>query len=323
MSMATMGRISERLRLRRAKDPGTGRSTDGASRVINHDGTFNVRKVGAAFNASDIYQWLIGMRWWPFLALILSSYVLLVLVFAAIYLLIGVEHLNGVTPVGLPHDLWPAVFFSSQTFTTVGYGAIAPSGVATSLLASFEAFIGLLCSALFTGLLYGRFARPSAHFRFSEKAIIAPYEGGTALMFRMANERPNLVVNMHANVLLVLLEDNGNGGRVRQYYELNLETDRIHFFPLNWTVVHPIDEKSPLSAMQPEEMARLQAEIMIQVRGYDETFAQEVSARFSYRWSEFDWGVKFKQAYHVDEDGGVVFDLALLSATEKVSPTVP
>jgi|GEM_PF-6132739 len=193
-----MGRLSERLKLGRAKDPGTGRSTDGASRVINHDGTFNVHKVGATFNASDIYQWLIGMRWLPFLALISGSY-----------------------------------------------------------------------------------------------------------------------------VLLVLLEDNGNGGRVRQYYELALETDRIHFFPLNWTVVHPIDDNSPLSAMLPDEMARLQAEIMIQVRGYDETFAQEVSTRFSYRWSEFDWGVKFKQAYHVDENGGVVFDLALLSATEKVSPAAP
>lgn len=137
------------------------------------------------------------------------------LFFALAYCLIGVNHLSGITPRGMPHDLLPALFFSAQTLTTVGYGAMAPSGIAASFLAAFEAFVGLFGFSVFTGLLYGRFSRPSAHFRFSDNALVAPYEGGTALMFRVAKERPNLVMNLNANVMLMLVEDNDSGGKTR------------------------------------------------------------------------------------------------------------
>ena len=312
-------RLKDHLSKLRRRDPGTGAKTlDGASRVINHDGTFNVQKVGAAFNPSDVYHWLLSLSWGWFFALIVGGYAVTNLLFALAYCLVGVHHLSGITPQGMPHDLLPALFFSAQTLTTVGYGAMAPSGTMASLLAAFEAFIGLFGFSVFTGLLYGRFSRPTAHFRFSENALVAPYEGGMALMFRVANERPNLVMNLSANVMLMLVEDNDKGGKSRQYYQLTLETDNIHFFPMNWTVVHPITTDSPLNGMSASELGQLKAEVMIQIRGYDETFAQDVSVRKSYTCDEVKWNARFAPAYHVAPNGKVVFDLGKLNDHEAV-----
>lgn len=306
---------------RSVKDPGTGEKLGGkASRVINNDGSFNVVKEGVSFSLKDAYQHLVTMKAWQFFLLILSGYFFMNAVFAIGYLIIGVENLSGIESNGFLEDFWTAYFFSTQTFTTVGYGAISPNGVAASMLASIEAMVGLLCFSVATGLVYGRFAKPSTRFRFSDEAIIAPYgDGGKALMFRLANERSNLVMHLKANVMLSLLNDDGNGSRTRKYYQLDLEIDSIIFFPLNWTIVHPITENSPFANLSKKDLKQLGAEILVQIKGYDETFAHDVHVRNSYTWNEIVWDASFKPAYHVDDDGKVILRVDELSSYEKAN----
>lgn len=304
---------------RAIKDPGTGEKLgEKVSRVINADGSFNVLKKGARFSLKDTYQYMVSVNITYFFLLILLGYFAMNAVFAIGYVLIGVEALSGVRSLGFLTDFWTAFFFSTQTFTTVGYGAIAPSGMAASMLASIEALFGLLSFSVATGLVYGRFARPSTRFRFSQKAIIAPYKGGKALMFRLANERSNLVMHLKANVLLSMLNVQANGARTRKYFQLDLETDTIIFFPLNWTIVHPLTENSPLYGVSEEDLKRLSAEILVQVQGYDETFAQTVHVRNSYTWDEITWDASFVPAYHVNDEGTVVMDLDKIGTYEKL-----
>ncbi len=301
------------------KDPGTGEKLgENVSRVINADGSFNVLKMGARFSLKDTYQYMVSVSIFHFFLIILGGYFLMNAVFACGYVLIGVDALSGVTSQGLFHDFWTAFFFSTQTFTTVGYGAIAPKGMAASLLASVEALFGLLSFSVATGLVYGRFARPSTRFRFSEKAIIAPYKDGKALMFRLANERSNLVMHLKANVLLSMLNVQENGARTRKYFQLELETDNIIFFPLNWTIVHPLTENSPLYGLSEPDLKTSSAEILVQVQGYDETFAQTVHVRNSYTWNEVTWNAAFVPAYHVNDEGTVVMDLEKIGVYEKL-----
>lgn len=307
-------------RFKSVGDPGTGEKLgENVSRVINADGSFNVLKHGASFSLKDAYQELISMKAWKFFVIIFSGYFAMNAAFAVGYMIIGVDALSGIESQSVLQDFWAAFFFSTQTFTTVGYGAISPTGVAASMLASVEAMFGLLSFSVATGLVYGRFARPSTRFRFSEKAIIAPYQDGKALMFRLANERSNLVMHLKASVLLSLLNENENGSRTRKYYQLELETDNIIFFPLNWTIVHPLTENSPLHDMKEEDLKLLSAEILVQVQGYDETFAHDVHVRNSYTWDEIEWNARFVPAYHVNENGNVVMDLNKIDEFDRVN----
>jgi inward rectifier potassium channel len=199
-----------------------------------------------------------------------------------------------------------AYFFSVQTFTTVGYGGMVPNGFAANFIASLEAMFGLLGFAIATGLLFGRFSRPSARILFSRNAVITPYRGINALMFRLANLRNNDIIEVEANALAVFLDKTTNS---RKYYGMKLERKSVYFFPLSWTVVHPLDEESPFFNKTPDELKELQAEILVQFKGFDDTFSQTVHTRFSYTFDEIIWNAKFKPAFESDHKGEVIFDL--------------
>src|ERR1035438_9301601 len=173
-------------------------------------------------------------------------------------------------------------FFSSHTLTTVGYGNIWPKTVAANFIAAFEGLVGVLGFAVATGLLFGRISRPSARLGFSENALIAPYQDGSSLQFRVVNRRSNSLVEANAQVLLMTVERE-DGKPVRRYHQLTLERSSVLFLALTWTVVHPIDEHSPLHDKTAAELAGLQAEIIILIKAYDDTFSQNVISRHSYR----------------------------------------
>ncbi len=276
-------------------------------RAINKDGSFNVRRPGHPFSNLHVYQFLIGIRWPAFLGIILGGFVLMNLLFAGVYLAIGVDHLQG----GRGPTEWDtflnALFFSAHTFTTVGYGTIAPVGPLMNAAAAFEALVGLMSFAIATGLLYGRFSRADARIVYSEKALIAPYEGGTSLQFRIVNRRSTVLMEMEARVLLMTVERE-NGQPVRRYFDLPLERSAIYFFPLTWTVVHPIDEASPLYGRSAADLRKGQIEVMILVKGYDEGFRQTVHSRYSYIAEEIVWGAKFLPAFDIDKHGDIVLD---------------
>jgi inward rectifier potassium channel len=199
-----------------------------------------------------------------------------------------------------------AYFFSIQTFTTVGYGGIVPDGFSANLVASFEALVGLLSFALATGLLYGRFSRPSARILFSRNAVIAPYKDIKALMFRVANLRNNDLIEVEANLLTVFADPVNHN---RKYYGMKLERKSVYFFPLSWTIVHPIDEDSPFYNKSAKELKELQTEVLVQFKAFDDTFSQTVHTRFSYIVDEIIWNAKFKPAFEPDEKGEIIFDL--------------
>ncbi len=162
--------------------------------------------------------------------------------------------------------------------------------------------------ALATGLLFGRVSRPSARIGFSRNLLVAPFQEGSSLQFRIVNLRSNTLIDLDASVMLMTVE--GPPGKLmRQYKALTLERSNIYFFPLTWTIVHPIDESSPLFGKTAAELERVQAEVLILIKAFDDTFSQTVNARYSYRYDEFVWDAKFGPAFHIDGEGQIVLEV--------------
>jgi inward rectifier potassium channel len=296
----------------------TGRFYDRSS------GGANVIKRGIGIlNRHSWYHTMLAMPRTKFLSFLLLAYILVNLIFAGIYYLIGIDHLAGVNAGSPIKNFSEVFFFSAQTFTTVGYGRISPVGFAASAVSTFEAFLGLLSFAIATGLFYGRFSRPRAFLSFSHNAIIAPYKDGTALMFRMAPYKNNLLSEAEAKVNLAMqLEENGK--MVNRFFNLDLEISKINALALSWTIVHPINEKSPLYNFNYTDMVNAKIEALVFVKAFDEVFSNTVVQRFSYIASEVVWGAKFKMMYHADEKkGATVLDLNKLNDHEKVELLSP
>jgi len=291
-------------------DPGlTQQVMSPLSRVINKDGSFNVHRRGTTWRDFHPYFHLINMSWPKFLATVLLGYVSANTVFAMLYFALGPDALQGETSAGLGRFL-TAFFFSSHTLTTVGYGNVWPKGLAANLVSSFESLVGVLAFAVATGLLYGRVSRPSARIGFSETMVLAPYQDGASLQFRVVNRRRNSLMELEVRPMLMTVESNdGSGQPKRTYRMLKLERENVLFLPLTWTVVHPIDEESPLWGKTAEDLARLQAEVLILVKAYDDTFSQTVLARHSYRHDEIVWGRHFAPAFFVDGAGDLVLEV--------------
>jgi inward rectifier potassium channel len=297
------------------KDLGFGSVVGGfdEQRLLNRDGTFNSRRRGLPFLASlSVYHHLLSISWARFLAIITGGYLSVNTLFALAYLACGPDSLIGAAPTTTAGPFWRAFFFSVETVATIGYGNIAPNGMAAHLVMTSESLVGLFIFALVAGILFARFSRPTAAVMFSTCAVVAPYRGKTAFMFRTTNARTNQLVELEAKVLFSRIE-----GSVRTYDQLTLERTRVVFFPLSWTIVHPIDDKSPMFGMTHQEMEAKDAEFMILIAGVDETFSQTVHARSSYKPEEIVFGHRFVNIYNpIDSNGIVSIDVRKLSDTE-------
>jgi inward rectifier potassium channel len=290
-------------------DPGlTQQFTAPFRRVINQDGSFNVHRRGTTWRDVHPYLHLINMGWSKFLATLFLGYVLVNTVFAGIYFALGPGQLQGgETSTALGRFL-SGFFFSAHTLSTVGYGNISPKGMAANVVSSFESLLGVLGFAVATGLLFGRVSRPSARVGFSENMLVTPYQDATSLQFRVVNRRSNSLMELEVRPMLMTVET-GDGQPKRTYQMLRLEREKLLFLPLTWTVVHPIDAESPLWGKSAEDLARLQAEVLILVKAYDDTFSQTVLTRHSYRHDEIVWGRRFAPAFFVDEEGDLVLEV--------------
>ena len=298
-------------------DPGLTTQFSGAlRRTINRDGTFNVHRKGTRWRDVNFYLKLTDTTWPRFLAVVLAAFLLINLAFAATYMALGIEHLQGTEPEMSPFV--NAFFFSIHTLTTVGYGNVYPRGVGANWVAAIEAATGLMVFAIATGLLYGRFSRPSARIVFSDHMLVAPYQDGSSLQFRITNARSNVLMDLEARVLLMTV-DQVDGQLKRDYVDLPLERRHVYFFPLTWTVVHPIDSASPLYGKTPQDLARTSTEVLILIQGFDDTFSQVVHARYSYKHDEIVWGAKFVPAFNVDPGGDLVLDVNRIDELKLVS----
>ncbi len=287
-------------------DPGLTQQYSGPlRRAINADGSFNVTRHGTNWRDTHPYLHLVSIPWWSFLGTVLTVYILINTVFAVCYFLMGPGALQSAAGVTSAADRFlQCFFFSSQTLTTVGFGALAPASRAANLFAALEALTGLLGFAVATGLLFGRVSRPSARIGFSEVALIAPYQGGLSFQFRMANRRANTLIEPEVTVMVMTVSPDG-GNQQRKFQLLKLERDKIMMFPMTWTVVHPIDAESPLAGLTVQDLQARQAEFMILVKAWDDTFSQTVHQRYSYLVSEVVWNAKFTPAFGINDEGAM------------------
>lgn len=294
-------------------------SSSTGGRFINRDGVPNVIKRGVSI--LDRYSWyhtMLGMKRGKFLSLLFIIYISINFVFAGIYYIIGSHHLAGIDHTDPLKEFTEVFFFSTQTFTTVGYGRISPVGFLTSAVATFEAFLGLLSFAIATGLFYGRFSRPQIFLRFSDNALIAPYKDGTAFMFRLAPFKNNMLSEVEVKLTMAVTTEE-NGKLTDQFYDLDLEYARITGLSLSWTIVHPIDEKSPFYGLNEKDIASMDIEVMVYVKAFDQVFSNNVISRTSYISSEIIWGAKFRMMYEPNEDKSkTILDLQKLNAYDRV-----
>jgi len=300
-----------------AFDPGlTTQFSGDLRRTINADGSFNVKRSGTNWRDTNPYLTLVGTTWPRFLLAFAVAFLIINMIFAGVYLAVGIDNLKGLESGMSAYS--NAFFFSVHTLTTVGYGNIYPQGPVANSISAFEAATGLMVFAVATGLLFARFSRPTARILYSTNAIIAPYQDGTSLQFRVTNARSNTLMNLEAKVLLMTVEQ-ADGIPKRSFIDLPLERTRIYFFALTWTVVHPIDEASPFFGKTAEDLKRLSAEVLILLQGFDDTFSQVVHSRYSYRHDEFIWGAKFIPSFKVDKKGALVVELDRISEMKVLS----
>ncbi|MGB8507919.1 MAG: ion channel [Pyrinomonadaceae bacterium] len=278
-------------------------ASESGKRLLNPDGSFNVHRTGLGFWSSfSLYHSLLALPWWVFLSVLTLAFILINVIFGAAYVLCGPGALvNTVGQLPPGNELLEAFFFSVETFSTIGYGHISPAGVAANLVVTAESLVGLLAVALATGLIFARFSRPTAKVLFSRNMVVAPYRDTTALMFRVTNARRNQLIELEATVLLALFEEVG-GKRLRRFYPLTLERPKVVFFPLSWTIVHQIDDDSPLHGVTHTDLLAADAEVLVLFKGIDETFSQTVHTRSSYKADEIVWGAKFSDIYKRSAD---------------------
>lgn len=287
-------------------------------RLLNKDGSFNAVRKGLPYRTSrSLYFSLVTMSWPAFFALTVGFYILTNLTFALLYLSCGPAALAGAADHRM-NPFWTAFFFSVQTLATIGYGQLTPIGFMPNFFVTIEAFLGLLLFSLVTGFLFARISRPTSRIIFSERALIAPYQGGKAFMFRLVNGRLSQLIEVEARVVLSRLEGEGER-RKREFYTLDLEYRKVSFLSLSWTVVHPINEQSPLWNVTEAELLGSDAEFLILLTGIDDIFSQTVHSRSSYKAQEVVWGAKFASIYEPQNPGDpVAIDVQRLSETELV-----
>ncbi|MFV5695113.1 ion channel [Flavobacterium sp. LB3P122] len=282
-------------------DKNTGFGTNANSyggRFINKNGTANIEKRGIHFlHRISWYHTMIDLPRWKFMSILLLFYVGINFLFASIYYAIGIEYLNGIDSSGSNWvQFGQAYFFSAQTFTTVGYGHISPSGFMASLVSAAEALIGLLSFAIATGLFFGRFSKPTAFLKFSHNALISPYGEIKGLMIRTSPFKNTNFTDAEAKMTLGMsIEENGI--RTNNFYSLELELDKINALTLSWTLVHPITENSPLYNFTKEDFENIHGEILVFIKTFDDMFSNTVAIRTSYTFDEVVYGAKFEPMY--------------------------
>lgn len=317
--MSVLKRINPFLKTN--NDTGFGTNVSGyGGRFINRDGTYNLKKTGVSFwDRLSLFHTMLNMPLWKFVTVIVIFFLLINLLYTLIYYLLGAEGFTGMIANDKWDVFWELYFFSTETFTTVGYGRVNPVGGSVNMVAAIEAMSGFLSFAVATGLIYGRFAKPKSHIVFSDHALISPYQDKKALMFRIATYKDNhnlADAEIKVNMALQVQE---NEKTTYKFYELPLERSKVDTLMMNWTVVHPIDERSPLLDLAPEDYKTADVEVYVQIRGFDDVYSTNVIQRTSYTYDEIIFDAKFAAMYHESEDGKTtILELDKLSKYNKL-----
>lgn len=317
--MAFLKKINSKAKAETNTGFGTNASSYGG-RFVTKSGNANVRKTGIGFLESiSWYHTMLNIPRWKFMVIVVLFYFVVNCFFATLYYINGVEHLRGVEMTTAIDKFGQAFFFSIQTFTTVGYGHISPSGFAASAIAAIEALFGLLSFAIATGLFYGRFSKPKAHVLFSDNAIIAPFGEGKALMMRITPYKNANLTEVEAKITLGFqVEEKGN--LINKFFILDLEISKVNSLNLSWTLVHPIIETSPLYGLTSSDYENNVGEIIILIKAFDDMFSASVVKRSSYIFSEVVYGAKFLPMFsRSNDDSRTILHIDKLNYFEKVA----
>jgi inward rectifier potassium channel len=243
------------------------------------------------------------MPLWAFLAVMGGAYLLVNALFASAYV---------IDPGGVANaksgDFADSFFFSVQTLASLGYGEMWPKSWWCNSVATFESFVGLFNLGVATGLLFARISRPTARIMFSKVAVVTPMEGAPTLMFRAANQRRNLVVEAEVTVTLIHDVVTSEGMTLRRFDELPIVRSRSPLFFLTWQVMHPIDAASPLLGETSASLLAKKAEILVVMKGLDETFVSTIHARASYAPHEIIWGQRLADIFTTGANDERVID---------------
>ena len=252
---------------------------------------------------SDLYHWLLVIAWWQFLVLLSLFYLATNVIFACAYLTTrgGIANANA-------DSFTDAFFFSVQSLSTIGYGAMYPQTIYAQVLVTLEVLVGLILVAMATGLMFARFAQPRARVLFSKVAVVYPFNHVPTLMFRVANQRDNRIIEARIQVSFLANEVSPEGIDLRRFYSLPLLRSESPSFALSWLVMHPIDELSPLWGETAESLAQCDAAILVILTGLDETFSSTIHARYVYKVSDLLWSVRFKDILNQTQDGSYYID---------------
>lgn len=283
------------------------------------DGRVLVDRIGhAAPKFSDLYHFFLVISWPRLFLMFSGAYVGINILFACAYLAGG--DCIAEARSGSFHD---AFFFSVQTMATIGYGRMYPKTTYADVLVAAEAFCGLLGVSMATGLMFSKFAKPTARMIFSKTLVVSNRDGVPCLMFRMANERSNSIVEAQIQIVVSIAGRTVEGERIRRVLDLPLLRTSTPVFTLTWTAIHPIDEKSPLYGMGEDEIRDNEIAFIITFTGIDDTFSQTVHARHAYSSRDIQWGARFADVLLPREGGGAVVDYTRFHDTVASPLTMP
>ncbi len=288
--------------------------SEGTKRLLNKDGTFNIDRVNTV---KSIYVDLVKMSWKKFFIYTFSFYAIVNILFGTLYFLFGPEKIHVKPEHSIFYQYFECISFSVQTLATVGYGVLHPDSVSSNILTSIEALFGILIFAIMTGLCYSRFSKPTAGYKFSQHALIAPYQKINSLQVRVANHRNSNIVEVEASFMFSMeVDDNGESKRI--FLNLPLERNKIYYLPLSWTIVHPITPDSPLYNKTPEDLKDGNAELIVMIKAHDDAYSQTIHGNTSYIADEIIWGAKFIPSYYTGKNGKATFEIDKLGDYNKV-----
>lgn len=261
----------------------------------------------------DLYHHALTMSWTTFFGAFVLVFLLTNFLFALLY------HLD---PQGIanlfPNNLLGAFFFSVETMATVGYGNMHPTSIYIHVISTIEIMVGTANLALLTGITFARFSKPRARIIFANSPIMTTVDGKPCLMIRTANARHNFIVDVTAKLSLLQVQTSSEGTRLRRIHDLQLVRDHQPMFFLGWTIMHVIDETSPLYGLTEADFKSSDLSLVLILQGLDESTAQQMQSRQVYYYRDIKWQHRYIEAIYVDEDGASHIDYGVFHDTEEM-----